>query len=251
MFKVGRQSREGRGPVSVDRAAFDSHAAELLCPAAACRMPHLDQNGCGPDSPAAHRAPRSLRDPAWRAAQCNGLKHRPEAPRARSLQDLGAGAGAPQPARLDAACAGAAVSLGALHGRPVALWALPLARSGQAAAAAKAPAGLQAEAAQQCGSCGRPQAGAAPLLGAAAALARLPPAGLARLLGACPEAGALVYALPAVRALSRTYGKQLGELEGSAVGSGAPGAGSCSARPVACVCQAAHRRVLLARRAEW
>jgi len=193
-----------------------------------------------------------LRDPAWRAAQCNGLKHRPEAPRARSLQDLGAGAGAPQPARLDAACAGAAVSLGALHGRPVALWALPLARSDQvAAAAADAPAVTHAEAAQQGGGCGRRQAGATPLLGAAAALARLPPAGLARLLGACPEAGALVYALPAVRALSRTYGKQLGELEGSAVGSGAPGAGSCSARPVACVCQAAHRRVLLARRAEW
>jgi len=232
MFKVGRQSREGRGPVSVDRAAFDSHAAELLCPAAACRMPHLDQNGCGPDSPAAHRAPRSLRDPAWRAAQRHGLNHRAEALRARSLQDLGAGAGAPRPARLDAACAGAAVSLGALHGRPVALWALPLARSGQAAAAAKAPAGMQAEAAQQCGSCGRPQAGAA------------------RLLGACPEAGALVYALPAVRALSPHVREGAWSLQGLQWGQELLGPGAPVLSSVAFVCQAAHRRVLLAGRVE-
>ena len=234
----------------MDRAAFDSHAAELLCPAAACRMPHLDQNGCGPDSPAAHRAPRSLRDPAWRAAQRHGLNHRAEALRARSLQDLGAGAGAPRPARLDAACAGAAVSLGALHGRPVALWALPLARSGQAAAAAKAPAGMQAEAAQQCGSCGRPQAGAAPLLGAAAALARLPPAGLARLLGACPEAGALVYALPAVRALSPHVREGAWSLQGLQWGQELLGPGAPVLSSVAFVCQAAHRRVLLAGRVE-
>ncbi|KAK9822236.1 hypothetical protein WJX81_003275 [Elliptochloris bilobata] len=128
------------------------------------------------------------------------------------LWELGCTGIAPARARLDPGCIGSWVGVGALGSSRVALWALPLHCAKPApepasvvASAGAPPAGNGGPDGQGRGSAGaggregdgvRGGSGEARLRAAAAALARLPDPGLARPLGVCAEAGALVTELP-------------------------------------------------------